>query len=580
VSDPTAVRHRLELLEYAVPRIVASDSAAPVKALLLANLADARFNHGSGDQADLRATVEACKAALSLGLDERSPWPGRVHFIAGTVHQGIADQEADGRSYQTSIDHLMEAARRYPPERAPDDYGSALNNLGNTLTKFGARTGDPALLQTAVQILDEALPYRRDHALQARTLRIRAEALRMLGEHRANVQGTPPPGQAGSDQAAASLIESGDSAYASSLQDGEEGAAYLRLAIQRYLAAARLLGRDAPARQRGEIYHRMIRPFVKSTEGDALRTGICFAAAARRVGAPGRPPVAQARSGFQLGYMLMKLGDGRNLAHLRAAEALVQELLPLLAVEGEPGEGEQAENLHGMCLTLLAVNGDQDARPEALRRHAARQLGRLDREAREAPPDGLHAAYRDYLSLVRREAEAELAILLAETELSHLQAAMDQTLSNAATSLAVVEAAGPRLDVGDLGGVLDLAASAEKFAADARSQGAPAWCRLAGFYAGIPLPDKAGECVRHARAALDRAVADAASEEGQGWWFPPGLIDHWREEIDAAAALVARDDGGPRFRPEVTVAALMPGTADGRLRQVLEEFVQAMGKAG
>jgi len=578
-TDPDAARRRLELLEYAVPRLVASDSPDPVKAVLWANLADARFNSGGGDQADLRATVEACEAALSLGLDERTVWPGRVHFIAGTAYQSIGDQESGNAGYVASIDHLMEAVRRYPPEVSPDERGSALNNLGNTVRKLGARRGDPALLQTAVECYDEALPFRREPVLSLRTQRGRAEALRLLSELHGAAPGTPPPDQAGSGLPAARLIESGDSAYGTS-RHGDDAAAYLRLAIERYLEAARLLGRDAPAAQRSEMYHRMIRPFVDSTEDDALLTGICFAAAARRVGAPARPPVAQARSGFQQGYMLMKLGDGRNVQHLRMAEALFREVQPLLAAEGEPGEGDLVANLHEMCLTLLAVNGDQDARQQALRLHAARQLERLDGEVRQDPPDHLHAVYREYLSLVRREAEAALATLLAETELSHVQAVMDPGLSNTATSLAVAEAAGTRLEVGDLAGTLELIATAEKFAADAQASGVPAWCQLARFYAGIPLRDQAEQSVRQARAAADRAVTDPASEEDLGWWLPPGFVDHYREEIDAAAALVAQDDAGPRFRPEVTAAALMPRTADGRLRRVLEEFVRAMGRAG
>lgn len=577
--DPAAIRRRLELLEYAVPRIVASASPAALKAVMLSNLADARFNHGGGDPADLRATVEACEAALSLGLDARTVWSGRVHFIAGTVYQSIGDYEADDSSYRASIAHFQEALRCYPSEVAPDQHGGVLNNLGNTYRKLGARTGDVAWAEAAIQCFDQALPYRREEAQYRRTLRSRADAMRLLEEHRAGTQAMPPDGPGERGLSAINLLEAGDSAYEDSFRADANGEANRRLAFERYVAAARLLGRDGPARLRGEVYHRMIRPFVESTNDDALWTGICFAAAARRVGVRTRPPIALARSGVQLSFMLMKLGDGREVQYLRAAEALVRELLPLLAAEGEPGEAEYATDVHKACLTLLAANGDQNARPQALQLHAARQLERLELQAQDAPPDQLHAIYREYLSLVRRAAEDKLATLLAETELGYLQAVMDPMLGNELTSMAVAEAAEKRRVVGDLAGALELAAAAEKFAGDAHAWGPPAWCQLARFYAGIPLRDKAEESVRQARAAVDNVVTEPTSQEEMGWWLPLDLLDDFRSEIDATAALVAQDDAGPQFRPEVTVSALMLGARGGRLRQILEGFMRARRKA-
>jgi tetratricopeptide (TPR) repeat protein len=563
-TDPTATRRRLELLEYAVPHILASASPAPDQALILANLADARFNQGASGLAALQATAQACEDALAAGLDEHTGWPGRVHFIAGTVYQNIGDLDADGPGYQASIDHFQEALRCFPPDVAPSQRGSVLNNLGNTYVKLGARTGDAALLETAIRCFDEALPYRQERTQTLRTLRSRADAVRQLEEHRARTSAAASAGPAREGRPIATLLESGDAAYADFLEGGENHAAYLRFAKEQYVAGARMLGRDGPARQRGEIFHRMIRPFIESDDDDALWTGICFAAAARRVGANARPPIAQARSGFQLGFMLMNLGQGQELPCLRAAEQLLREVLPLLTADGEPGEGETAVGLHRTCLTLLAVNGDQGARPEALRLQAASQLERLEREAQDAPPDQLHAVYRGYLSLVRQEAAAELAALLAETELGYVQAAMDPALANEPTSIAVTAAAERRRAVGDLAGALDLADAAEKFARDAQPLGSQAWCELARFYAVIPMRDPAERCVQAARDALRILVID---------------VEPYLRDIDAVAALVTQDDAGPQLRPEATVAALRPGAADGRLRPVLEEFVRALGEA-
>ena len=581
ISDPAAIRRRLDLLEYAVPPILASRRPTIVKAAMLCNLADARFNAAAGDPDAITATLDACKRAISIGTELGDVWLARIHLIAGTVLQDLGDLTDGEDHYRESIDFLTSALRYCGPEQDPDQYASALNNLGNSYRKLGDRTGDAALIHEAIRCYDLALPYRHDAALIRRTQSNRAEALHLLRRLSATTNDPQAPDtnpSTGTNARIAALLAAGDGALTQSNGDEEADEALRRLATDRYLAAAKLADRSTPPRVRAEVYHRLAGGFISAEEDDALWTGVCFAAAAHRLGAGAWRRASLAAVSYHIGFMLMKIGLPDQRTYLRKAEAMLRDSLPPLAEGGRPGELEQAKAAHEGSLTLLAALGDEDARTEALQLNASRQLQRLDREAQQDPRDGLHLAYREYLDLVRLHAGRELGLLLASGELSEAWAVVDQAAEDGAKALTLTREASARRDVGDLAGALTLAARAERYAASALLSAPSVWCQLSSLYAQIPAADKAGHCLQRARATMEHAYQRDGPAGDEPWWFPDKELGLYRQEIEAAAADASRAGRGPQFDPAATVSALIPTGSGDQLRTVLEEGLRSIRK--
>lgn len=564
-SDPAAVKRRLDMLEYAVPQILASDEPSLVKAVMLANLAEARWNAAGGDPEALRAAVDASRQALAIDADIGGTWLANLHFMTGTAQQTLGDLTDDEACYRESIAALAQVLNYYGPEQHPDRYASALNNLGNSCRKLALRTGDAELAQAAIECFDEALPYRQDAARIRSTQANRAAAARVLETLSAAAQISPQGDGADAADAAAStkavaFLEAGESAFAEMQASSGEARAFRRLVFDQFLAAAKLTGHDAAPDLRAKVYHRLGAMFADAGEDDALWTGVCFATAARRLGGAELPVVQQGRLALHLGFMLMKIGLPDGIAYLRKAETLSREARPLLEEGNSPSERDFAAGLHDTCLTVLGAFGDEDDREHALRLLADQETARLDRELTETPADEVPAAYRDYLALVREIAGPELVSFLAANQLARTRAGIATGGEYPAMVLARIAAA--HRSVGDLTGALEAAGDAESRAADIIYFAPSTWCELASFYAAVPAKEDAERCVGSARETAEQAGSSADPDQ-----------------IEAAAAAVAAIGGLPQFDPDVTAAALVPSGDAERLARVLEQGLTSIGKA-
>lgn len=561
-SDPGAVKRRIDLLEYAVPQILASGEPDLVKAVLLANLAEARYNAAGGDPDTLRAAIDASRQALAMGADLGEAWLANLHFMAGTALQILGDLAEDEACYRESIAALAEVMNYYDPQHHPDRYASALNNLGNSCRKLAARTGDAELVQTAITCFDEALPYRPDAALIRTTQANRAEAIGLLETLPAATQ-APPPGD-GADAPvstrAAALLQAGDAAFTEMQASGGEARAFRRLAIDRFLAAAKLASHNSAPGLRAMVYHRLAATFADAGEDDALWTGVCFATAARRRSGEALPAVDQGRLARHLGFMLMKIGLPDHVAYLRKSEALLKEALPSLEASSNPDERDAAARLHDASLTVLGASGDENARDQALRMLAEQETARIDVQLAETPADDVRAAYRNYLALVRESAGPELVSFLAANQLARYRAALAMGGEYPAMVLAGIAAA--RRNIGDLTGALEAVGDAESRAADIIYFAPNTWCELVFFYAAVPAKGDAERCLRNARETAQRAGPAAEADE-----------------IEAAAAAIVAIGTLPRFDPAVTAAALVPAGDTDRLTRVLEQGLKSLGKA-
>jgi len=560
--DPAAVKRRLELLEYAVPEILASDEPELVKAVMLANLTEARYNAAGGDPDTLTAAIDASRQALALDADLGEVWLANLYFMAGSALQTLGDLAGDEAYYGESIASLAEVMNYYGPQHHPDRYASALNNLGNSCRKLAARTGDAELARMAIQCFDEALPYRPDAALIAATEVNRSAAVRLLETLSAPAQPSPQgdAADASASSRAEAFLDAGDAALTEMNVTGGEVTAFRRLAIDQFLAAARLVGRDSPPDLRARVYRRLASVFANAEEDDALWTGVCFVTAARRLSGEALPAVHQGRQALNLGFMLMKIGLPDQLAYLRKAEALLKAAQPLLEV-ASPRERGNAAALHDACLTVLGASGDEHAREQALRMHAEREMARIDRQLSEPSTDEVQAAYRGYLALVRESAGAELASFLAANQLATYRAVVSTGGEYPAMTLARIAAA--HRNVGDLAGALKAASDAERRAADIIYAAPAAWCALASFYTAVPAKDEAERCLRSARETAEQAGSAAGPDQ-----------------IEAAAASIAAIGSLPAFDPAVTAAALVPSGETERLTRVLEQGLRSIGEAG
>jgi tetratricopeptide (TPR) repeat protein len=559
-SDPAAVKRRLDLLEYAVPPILASDEPDLVKAAMLANLAEARYYAAGGDPDTLRAAIDASRQALAIDADLGEVWLANLYFMTGTALQTLGDLADDEACYRESIASLAEVVNYYGPQHHPDRYASALNNLGNSCRKLAARTGDAELAQMAIQCFDEALPHRPDAALIAKTQVNRSTAVRLLETLSAAARPAPQGDAAiaSASTSAAAFLDAGDAALTELNVSGGKDTAYRRLAMDQFLAAARLIGRDSPPDLRARVYRRLASVFADAEQDDALWTGVCFVTAARRLSGEALPEVHQGRQALDLGFMLMKIGLPDQLPYLRKAEALLKAAQPLLET-GSPGERDNAAALHDVCLGVLGASGDEDAREQALRMGAKQEMARIDLELSETPADEVHAAYRRYLALVRESAGPQLASFLAANQLATYRAVVSTGGEYPAMVLAGIAAA--HRNVGDLVGALKAAGAAERRAADVIYFAPATWCELVSFYTAVPSDDEAERCLRSAREAAEQ-VGSAAEPD----------------QLEAAAAAIAAIGSLPAFDPAVTAAVLVPsGETEGLIR-VLEEGMKSIGR--
>lgn len=346
-SDPGATRKRLELLEFAVPEIVRSGRSAEIKAVMLANLADARFNETSHDHDRLQRTIAACVNALEQAAHLPEPWLCRTHLLAGTAYNELARDADDLRA---SIAHLYQALQVGAPQA---DCASILNNLGNSLRDLGIMTGDAETLEAALACFDEALPLRVDDLGRQRTVHNRRLAERAL----ANLGATAPADEGngvGADRELEGQLRLGDEAFHASQQDDGDADGHRKRAAARYVAAAALLRRDAPPTQRAEVMDRLGGLFLTWDDDDSLLTGLCFAAAARRLGSADWRSISLARVDSRMGEMLTIIGYLGNPAYLRRGQALLRDALPVIEAEGQPGESDRVRSLHTMSTAMLA----------------------------------------------------------------------------------------------------------------------------------------------------------------------------------------------------------------------------------
>jgi hypothetical protein len=94
--------------------------------------------------------------------------------------------------------------------------------------------------------------------------------------------------------------------------------------------------------------------FLTWDDDDSLWTGLCFAAAARRLGSADWRSISLARVDSRMGEMLTMIGYLGNPAYLRRGQALLRDALPVIEAEGQPGESDRVRSLHAMSTAMLA----------------------------------------------------------------------------------------------------------------------------------------------------------------------------------------------------------------------------------
>ncbi len=350
VGDPSAADRRLALLEYCVPEVLTWDHIQGVsRAVMLANLADARYVTARGDPGRMRKAVQTIEQALEMESFLDEAWLSHLYMAAGVLYNDLAESTDDLRRSVACNENALTLVRR---ETDPARYASVLNNLGNSYRDLGARTRDAGLLEKAIAHYDQALPYRSDPRLRLRTQGNKAQAERTLKELQSGAALSQPTAERGVLDQVEELVHAGDDMYFASIKGGPDQQAQLGSAADHYLEAMKLLGRDAPPRTRAEILHRLAALFVTSTDDDELWTGLCFASATRRLGQEWRAS-SLASVDYHRGQMLVKIGFPDQEQYLRPAETLLRQALPVLKAQGRPGEYEQAGNYLKMCLKLL-----------------------------------------------------------------------------------------------------------------------------------------------------------------------------------------------------------------------------------
>jgi len=350
VGDPSAADRRLALLEFCVPEVLTWDHIKGVsRAVMLANLADARYMAARSDPHRMRKSVQTVEQALEMAAFLDEAWLCHLYMAAGTLYNDLAESEDDLRRSVECNEKALSLVRR---ETDAERYASVLNNLGNSCRDLGARTRDARLLEKAIDCYDKALPYRSDPRLRLRTQGNKTQAQHILEDLRSGAAAPLSTAERSVLGQVKELVHAGDDMYFASSKAGPQQQAQLRSAADYYLQAMKLLGCDAPPKTRAEILHRLATLFVTSTDDDELWTGLCFASATRRLGQEWRAS-SLASVDYHRGQMLVKIGFPDQEQYLRPAETLLRQTLPVLKAQGRPGEYEQASKYLEMCLDLL-----------------------------------------------------------------------------------------------------------------------------------------------------------------------------------------------------------------------------------
>ncbi|MEU6549068.1 hypothetical protein ABZ915_02105 [Streptomyces sp. NPDC046915] len=592
-GDPVQHKRRLELLEFAVPQILTWDQPPAAKAALLSHLATARRDEAGDDPGRIRAVIAACQDALALEEHLGDATLAELHLAAGTAHLVTARSSAEpsAEDLRAAIGHLYEAVARWDPQEEGKRHADALTSLGLACLGLGRLTEDTELLNAAVSCFQLALRHEGDGRVRARASAGLADAEGLLRDPaQALSDDTDPRGpeaRSALPPGIAALFADGDAAFAASRDEGADAGTVRARAVEQYLAAARRIGRSEPPRLRAELYHRMATLALESSDEDELWTGVCFAAAARRLSRDSWKTVSRARVKWHLAEMLMKISPLDGTERLLLASRLMVAARPHLEEHGLALEAEQLGHSYRFCVTLLAAQGDTQARAVAVGLHRARQSARIEGELQAPPRSPLHARYLDHLRAVRAEARDGLETLLADGEIHRVAVVAAFGLTPWAAD-ELVGLAECRKDAGDLTGALDLAAEAEEVLvraaqADRPASGERAWCAMATLYAELGQPAEARRCLDEARSASSRPAAPyenededevsegdvSEGEESEGDGSRPS--GPYRQLIEDTAAAVRGAGTVPRLDPVATARVVEPReTARPALARALE----------
>lgn len=348
-GDAPAAERRLQLLEFCVPEVLSWDHVNDaMRAVMLANLADARYMTAGSDQRRERKAVQTIEQALELQSHLDDNWLGHLYRAAGTLYNELAQ----GDDLRRSVECNEKALGYYNPKRDAASYGSVLNNLGNSYRDLGRHAGDIHLLEQAIETYDKALPCRADPRLRQRTLGNKSQAQRALEELQRGGSATRPVADKSLLDQVKRLAGTGDDRFFASSKEGPQQESMRKSAAEHYLQAMKLLGREGPPDARAEILHRLAALFFSSTDDDKLWTAFCFANATRRLGTGWRAS-SLAAVDMHKGHMLTKIGYPNLQQYLKPAEALLQQALPVLKKQGRPGEYDQASKYLEMCQMIL-----------------------------------------------------------------------------------------------------------------------------------------------------------------------------------------------------------------------------------
>jgi len=588
-GDPSATRERLALLEFAVPLVVESYRADYIKAAMLANLADARFTEAGGDAELLRTTIDACEKALALNAPLEDFWLGRLNFVAGSAYNTIGGST---KNLQASIDYLKAALKHYRSENYPDEYGSTLNNLGNSYRDLGEKIGDRNLLSDGLASYEKALPFRKEEHLRLRTLAnmVAAEdALAALNQtpHSATstAAGAPATLIASQEQKQLprfrDLLRVGDDALQTSRMETEKQDLFRQRAAAKYAEAMATIRKIGGPKERAEGFHRLAALFLDSTEDDALWTGFSFASTAQRLGKERWSALGLARVACHRGQMLMKIGYPRRLQYLLPSESLLRNSIAALEQFGQPGEAEQARKYLEVTDSLLAVSKVSEAKRRVAASYSQKGSQRLKAQAVATPPDQLHKAYQTYLTILQETASTELGELLGRLGLEEAKAKFDDVLDEFNRARQLIEVAAQHREIGDLEGALALVEDAEDFAQSARYSAPLIWCQLAEFYTSLPSTDEAHRSLQKAEQVMSTSVDEdeyVPQGDKSGRWMREYGMETYQAEIDKTCALINQSLSTPHFDPARTAELLVPGNT-GRRRQLEQTIKRELRRA-
>jgi tetratricopeptide (TPR) repeat protein len=578
-GDPAAVEKRLSLLEFAVPVVLSWDRATVVKAHMLAHLADAQFTKAESSAEARRANIAVCEQALSIGAPLQDLWMERLHYVAGTQYDNLADSPKD---LEASIGHFRSALSYCSAEGSPAEYASVLNNLGNSLRDLGKRTARQELLQEAIACYDRALPFRSSVMLRMRTEGNEAaaeEVLRRLKEGSAESPRNLRDAGGGTETAeVVRLLHMGQEVMAQGAPDDQGQEARRRAAGSRYLQAASLLARTEVPEVRAELFHHLAGLFVMSSDDDDLWTGFCFATAAQRLSAGLWSPEGEARLRYHRGWMLMKIGYPDVVPYLSPAEELLRQAVPVLQESGLPGEFDSASKILLACSSLLAARGGAEAERRALALHVENETRRL-RNREGDRKDGFQERYRAYMSAIQQAAPTEFRDALGRLALEAVKCSANQLYDEFNHAEQLIRLAEKHRDLGDLNGALTRIEAAEMYARKARYSAPSIWCDLAAFFSALPMMNDAARCLGRAQDLMPLVAGDTEAVlpgDPSGRWIAEYPVKEYQDEIDKAQAALHGTRIESTFDPAKSAALL----ADDESRRIqIEDGIRRLWSA-